>query len=158
MVKHTWHLNNEVLSIDENLPFPNLVWDGNRFFSFELYGKRFNAEVMKSNLDLGSITLKINHRIFEITRKRPINEIISQLGLDKMAEKKLLLVKSPMPGKVLEIKIQVGQLIVTGDALLTLEAMKMENVLKAEGTGKVKQIVVAVNDTVEKDTILIEFE
>jgi len=41
---------------------------------------------------------------------------------------------------------------------LTLEAMKMENVLKAEGTGKVKEIRANASDVVEKGAVLIEFE
>jgi biotin carboxyl carrier protein len=80
------------------------------------------------------------------------------MGLDVPKVRKLKQLKAPMPGRVVGLSIQVGQEINVGDPLLTLEAMKMENVLKAEGTGVVKEIKVNTQDVVEKGAVLIEFE
>jgi biotin carboxyl carrier protein len=63
-----------------------------------------------------------------------------------------------MPGKVLEIMVESGQTIAKGEGLLILEAMKMENMLKAEQDGTVKSVNVSVGDAVEKNNILIDFE
>ena len=63
-----------------------------------------------------------------------------------------------MPGLVLQILVSPGDVIAKGDKLLILEAMKMENVLKAVGDGVVKSIEVEQGKNVEKNTILIEFE
>lgn len=158
MANHRWEFDGKILPTIEKDLVPEIVWDSERFFSFELYGKNYHGEVIAVNVDSGKLTVKINHRVFEVLRKRPINEIIAQLKLDQVAEKKLTVLKSPMPGKVLDIQVSNGQAIKVGDSLLTLEAMKMENVIKAEGVGMVKSILVTVNDTVEKDAILIEFE
>jgi biotin carboxyl carrier protein len=54
--------------------------------------------------------------------------------------------------------VQVGQELNPGDEILSLEAMKMENVLKAEGIGTVKAILVKADQVVDKGTVMIEFE
>ena len=61
-----------------------------------------------------------------------------------------------MPGLVLEIMVKAGDEVKKGDALLILEAMKMENVLKATGDGTVKSVSVSKGAPVDKGTILIE--
>jgi biotin carboxyl carrier protein len=63
-----------------------------------------------------------------------------------------------MPGLVLNVFVEVGQEVQKGDNLLVLEAMKMENIIKATGTGKVKNIVVNQKQAVDKNQLLIEME
>ncbi len=63
-----------------------------------------------------------------------------------------------MPGRVIAIQVKAGQEVNFGDALLSLEAMKMENTLKAEGQGIVKQVFINEGSVVEKGAVLIEFE
>jgi len=67
-------------------------------------------------------------------------------------------VKAPMPGLVLDILVEPGQSVQKGDNLLILEAMKMENIIKASGSGVVKNIPVHKKDAVEKNQLLIEME
>jgi acetyl-CoA carboxylase biotin carboxylase subunit len=67
-------------------------------------------------------------------------------------------VTSPMPGKVIRIQVNEGQQVKKGDALLIIEAMKMENQVVAPRDAMVKTINVGVNDRVESSTILLEFE
>jgi len=62
-----------------------------------------------------------------------------------------------MPGLVLNILVEEGQDIKKGDALIVLEAMKMENILKSPADGKVKKVSVKKGVAVEKGQILIEF-
>ena len=54
--------------------------------------------------------------------------------------------------------VQPGQTVAKGDGLLILEAMKMENMLKAEEEGIIKSVNVSVGDAVEKNNVLIDFE
>ena len=63
-----------------------------------------------------------------------------------------------MPGRIVSVEVNVGQNLDVGDEILSLEAMKMENVLKAEGVGTVKSILIKTDEVVEKGTVLIEFE
>ena len=63
-----------------------------------------------------------------------------------------------MPGVVLGINVEVGQEVSEDDALLVLEAMKMESTLVSPSNGVVKTISVSSGETVEKGQLLIEFE
>ena len=59
---------------------------------------------------------------------------------------------------LLEVMVQPGQTVAKGEGLLILEAMKMENMLKAEEEGIIKSVNVSVGDAVEKNNVLIDFE
>ncbi len=63
-----------------------------------------------------------------------------------------------MPGLILEISVSEGQEVKEGDALLVLEAMKMENVLTAPKDGVIQAITVKKGDAVEKKQLLIEMQ
>ena len=65
---------------------------------------------------------------------------------------------APMPGKVLAIKVEVGQVVAYGDELCVLEAMKMEQSIRAVIEGKVRGIRVAAGQTVAYGDVLVEFE
>jgi len=62
---------------------------------------------------------------------------------------------APMPGKVVSIKVTKGQAVNAGDTVLILEAMKMEQEIKASVSGTVTEIPVSAEDTVKKDQPLI---
>lgn len=66
--------------------------------------------------------------------------------------------KAPMPGLVLEVRVEPGQHVAKGSPLLIIEAMKMENVLKAVGDGTIKTVYVRNGQSVEKGDKLLEFE
>lgn len=134
-----------------------LHWENATFFSLEHNGRTFHGEVLANRMEEGLLTLKLNHRVFDIRKDGPLDELIASMGLDKPKVRKLKQLKAPMPGRVVGIAVAVGSEVNPGDPLLTLEAMKMENVLKAEGIGVVKSIVVAVNQVVDKGSLLIEF-
>ena len=72
--------------------------------------------------------------------------------------KKLKELSSPMPGRILNIQVQIGDHVKVGDPILSLEAMKMENILKSDGEGVVKSIAIEKEQVVDKGQLLIEFE
>ena len=67
-------------------------------------------------------------------------------------------VKSPLPGSIVKVMVQAGQDIKKGDTLLTMESMKMENVIASEVTGKVKNVLVQPGQNVMQDDKLVEIE
>jgi biotin carboxyl carrier protein len=67
-------------------------------------------------------------------------------------------VVAPMPGRVVKIAVQPGDVVVAGAALLGIEAMKMENELLAPSAGRVVKVAVQVGSTVEADQELIVIE
>ena len=66
--------------------------------------------------------------------------------------------KAPMGGRVLEIKVKAGDEIKRGQTVIVYEAMKMENDIAADRAGKVKRVLVSVDDVIGTDQPLIEFE
>lgn len=62
-----------------------------------------------------------------------------------------------MPGMVLNILVTEGQEVKKGDALIILEAMKMENILKSPTDGTIKKIAITKGFAVEKNQLLIQF-
>ena len=65
---------------------------------------------------------------------------------------------APMPGMVLNVLAEAGQTVEKGDALLVLEAMKMENLIKATAGATVGSIEIAEGQAVEKGQLLIKFK
>jgi biotin carboxyl carrier protein len=136
----------------------SITWDDHRFFTLVHNGVSYHGEVMEENLESNSLRLKINHRVFDVKKKGPLDDLIASMGLDKPKVRQLRELVAPMPGRIVNIAVEIGQELEVGDEILSLEAMKMENVLKAEGVGKVKSISISTNDVVEKGSVLIEFE
>src|SRR5205085_2221889 len=66
-------------------------------------------------------------------------------------------VRSPMPGLIVSLAVSEGQEIKTGETLAVIEAMKMENVLRAERDGVIKKIRVNQGDSVAVDAVVMEF-
>jgi pyruvate carboxylase subunit B len=66
--------------------------------------------------------------------------------------------KAPMPGLVVRIQVEPGQTVPPGGALLVLEAMKMENELRAAAGGLVRAVLVGPGQAVEKGQALVELE
>ncbi|MEO1734286.1 MAG: biotin/lipoyl-containing protein, partial [Pseudomonadota bacterium] len=69
---------------------------------------------------------------------------------------KLLL--CPMPGLMVKIDVAVGDEVQEGQALCTVEAMKMENILRAEKKAVVSKVNVGAGDSLSVDDVILEFE
>jgi len=133
-------------------------WDDHQFFTLTYKGQKFFGELLEDRSEDNFLKIKINHRVFEVKKKGELDDLISAMGLDVPKVRKLKELLAPMPGRIVQVSIMVGQELNIGDEILSLEAMKMENVLKAEGVGKVKAIFVEGNQIVDKGAIMIEFE
>ena len=85
------------------------------------------------------------------------DDLLQELGMESTASVENN-IKAPMPGRVLNISIQAGDAIAKGDNLLVLEAMKMENILRAERKGVVAKIEAAAGDSLKVDEVIMTFE
>lgn len=81
--------------------------------------------------------------------------LLAHLGLDKTNHNKVNQIKAPMPGLVISIKVKEGDQLKKGDPILTLEAMKMENIIKAPADAVVQKINVTERTAVEKSQVLV---
>jgi propionyl-CoA carboxylase alpha chain len=77
---------------------------------------------------------------------------------EKLAPDMSKFLLSPMPGLLREVAVKVGQEVKAGEKLAVIEAMKMENILKADLDCKVKKISAAAGESLSVDQVIIEFE
>ncbi|MCB0401384.1 MAG: biotin/lipoyl-binding protein [Flavobacteriales bacterium] len=144
-------LNGEAFSWDVKKIHPNT-------YHIIKNNKSYNLEVLSANYAEKSFYIKVNGNKHKFTVKDRFDELLHSLGMDNLASNKVAELKAPMPGLVLEVSVQGGQQVAKGDALLILEAMKMENVIKSPTDGVIKNISVGKGDTVEKNQLLLNFE
>jgi len=135
----------------------NCVPLGNGRFHILSNEKSYDAYVVNVNRDEKIVELLINNRKYTVKLRDRYDDLLEKLGMNDAASGKLGDLKSPMPGLVLKILVKEGDEVKKGDSLIVLEAMKMENMLKAQGNGLVKAIKVQQGNAVEKGALLIQF-
>lgn len=116
------------------------------------------VKVISCDYQNRNITLEINGQLMSIDLRNKTDLTVSKMGLDKISSAKESKLLSPMPGLVLDILVSEGDTVHTGDHLIILEAMKMENVLKANHDSVIKTIQVKKGDSIDKNVVLIDFE
>ena len=116
----------------------------------------YKAKVQTANFDTKTFDIQINGNDYVVNIADEYDQLVEKMGLSKVSVNQVNDVKAPMPGLVLSIEVVVGQTIEKGTPLLILEAMKMENVLKAQGNATIKAIHVKQGVAVEKGQLLIE--
>lgn len=144
--------------IDDSPVAADIYEASNGVISVLYEGRSLTALVEKVDRQNKEVTLSINGQRFQISIREELDMLLATMGLDTKAFQKIEPIKAPMPGLVVRILVSAGQEIKKGDGLLVLEAMKMENVLKATSAARVKAIAVAERTAVEKGTVLIELE
>ena len=100
--------------------------------------------------------IHVNGKIFTVVLKEPLDELLHELGMDNNASQKINDLRSPMPGLIVEILVKEGQEIKKGETVIVLEAMKMENSLKATADATVKKIIAVKGAAVEKNEVLVQ--
>lgn len=130
----------------------------NGLISILYNNKSYTATVEGVDTKAKTLTLSVNGNLQTVAISEPMDQLLESMGMDLKAMQKAEPVKAPMPGMILKIMVEPGQKIAKGDGLLILEAMKMENVLKASVDATVKSVNVEVQTAVEKGAVLIELE
>ncbi len=149
--------NGEVLVNDTTI-MSDIVKQPNGIISVLLNNKSYTAVLESVDRKKKEVVLKVNGQLYTASIKEPIDQLLTNMGLDLKSMQKAEPVKAPMPGMILKVLVVEGQSVKKGDGLLILEAMKMENVLKATSDCVVKSVKVAEKTAVEKGAILIELE
>lgn len=115
-------------------------------------------EISADQIDHERFVISIDGRNFDTIIRTSLQEKASKLIELRTIFRHKLEVKAPMPGMVLKIKKQAGDNVILGDSVLILEAMKMENDLRAHISGKIKSINVKEGMAVEKGYSLFIIE
>ena len=146
----------ELAGEDRALRLSDIDWrPGLAQFRAELDGRPFTAEVARV-----ADGFVIRHRAAK-ARVRVLTPAVAALYArlpEKQAADTSKLIQSPMPGLVVAIPVAVGQEVKTGETVAIIEAMKMQNILKAERDGVVKAVSARAGDPVAADDVLVEFE
>lgn len=119
--------------------------------------KSYNVEVVSFNAAEKAAEIKVNNNVYNITAKDQFDILLDKLGLSSLNAAKVSEIKAPMPGLVLKVFVTEGMEIKKGDNLFVLEAMKMENIIKAPADVTVKTVKIKPGDKVEKGQVLMMF-
>ena len=148
---------NQFLVNGEAIDFEKV--DLNKNSSHFIYqNKSYTIEVEEINPVEKTAVIKVNGNSYSLTIKNQLDQLLKQLGMDNLAANKILQIKAPMPGLVLNVLAIEGAEVKKGDSLLVLEAMKMENMIKSPTDGVIKKIAVKQGDKIEKNELLISFQ
>ena len=90
--------------------------------------------------------------------RRPREAVLAKLMIERLPDDVSKLVLCPMPGLLVGLVVAIGDRVVLGQDLCTVEAMKMENVLKAEKNSVVKFINKNIDDSLGVGDVIMEFE
>jgi biotin carboxyl carrier protein len=146
----TWKLNGENIFLDQ-------IQISETNYHIIKDDKTYDVDIIKFNKEDKTALVKVNGTKYELKIADKFDELLKNLGMDNLSAKKVNNIKAPMPGLVLNILVDDGTVVKKGDALIVLEAMKMENILKSPTDGTVKRIAVKKGVAVEKNQVLIEF-
>ncbi len=143
-------------------------------YILKINNKNYQVEII--GVEDAQATVKVNGIVYEVEIDREIKitktpklmrtpvspstdiEASTAKTAKPDAVRKARNIKSPLPGKILEIFVKEGDPIKLGQTVLCLEAMKMENNINADKDGIVKSVQILKNDTVLEGDILIELE
>ncbi len=135
----------------------DLQWISDRKIHLIYENKSLEAELISLDKETKTIQIKLGNNISSLQLKDRFDLLLEQLGMNNTASQALKEIKAPMPGLILDLKVKPGDEVKKGDVILILEAMKMENILKSPGDGVVKAVKVSLNQSVEKNQVLIQF-
>jgi biotin carboxyl carrier protein len=147
--KDGWRLNGAPFS-------PDLLATSPSRFHILHEGRSHEVELVSASGK--EFVLKVNGRQVAVAAKDRFDLLLEQLGMSAAAVQKANDLKAPMPGMVLDVLAKPGDAVAKGTPLLVLEAMKMENVLKAPADVVVKAVKVEKRQNVEKGHVLLLFE
>ena len=149
-------LDDDQLLVDgEPVPYSfEQVADG--YYTLLLEGTSYSL-VLESGPGEG-VRVHLAGRQLEVQVKDERALLLERFGLKEAGKAAQRTVHAPMPGLVLRVLVEPGQTVQEGDGLLVLEAMKMENELRAPADGAIAAVHVAPGDAVGKNELLVEFE
>ncbi len=121
-------------------------------------GRSIPLEVLELDERAKRLVLRVDGQRHEVSLLSPLDQLIARLGLEANPKPVLTELRAPMPGLVLRVEVEAGRPVEAGDTLLVLEAMKMENAIKAPVAAVVSGIDVAQGQAVDKGALLVRFE
>jgi len=135
----------------------DLQWISDRKIHLIYENKSLEAELISIDKETKTVQIKLGNKFSSLQLKDRFDLLLEQMGMNNLGSQALKEIKAPMPGLILDLKVKPGDEVKKGDVVMILEAMKMENILKSPGDGIVKAVKVSLNQSVEKNQVLIQF-
>ncbi len=135
-------------------------------FSFTIGGQKYDTTVKEIETNVAEVVVNGTSFIVEFQKKESKKvtaaRVAAPAGSAPVAAPAqpagAATVKSPLPGSIVKVMVKPGDSVKKGDTLLTMESMKMENVVASEYTGTVKNVLVQPGQNVMQDDKLVEIE
>lgn len=139
-------------------------------YNYQIKGVDYNVKIQGVEDNIAKV--EVNGIEFDVVMEKPIPQpkpvvrpvvapvktVEAPKAAKETAPAGVSAVQAPLPGTIVDVKVQVGQEVKKGQTVVVLEAMKMENNIDAERDGKVAEIRVSKGDTVMEGTILVTIE
>jgi len=166
VIKKLYALSNEGHKFSFTLPLKNVIKVNGREYSVELrederYGihvlwknRRYPVEIVRTKQNRYEILF--NDIAHTFTVETPISMQRKKVLGTGGSKSGTLTVKAPMPGKIIDVLVRENAPVMKGEAILILEAMKMQNEIQSVVSGTVTRISVKAGQNVMKDDILAE--
>ena len=114
--------------------------------------------VMKVGKISGGFRIRTRGADLKVHVRTPRQAELARLMPEKLPPDTSKMLLCPMPGLVVKLEVEVGDEVQEGQALCTIEAMKMENILRAEKKGVVSKVNASAGDSLAVDDVIMEFE
>ena len=143
-------------------------------YNFQINNENFIVEIVSENEEYFKVD--VNGEIIEVKKDEDDKAIsyeknVEQINTSKLSKssEKSIPVKQPsknlsghvkalMPGKILKVLVNIGDSVSVGTPLLIIESMKMENTISSDKAGKIIDIHIKVDDSVQYDQLMIYIE
>ncbi|MCK9578173.1 acetyl-CoA carboxylase biotin carboxyl carrier protein subunit [bacterium] len=126
-------------------------------FDIRIKGKNYNIKIIENNDDL---SVKVGDKSFNFGKEKKIKKNENSISDFGKQQRQLLNkeIKASISGEASEIFVKSGDSIKTGQKILTLLAMKMENEIISDNDGKIKKIMVKPSQSVREGEVLVILE
>lgn len=134
----------------------NLLKSEGAVYTYNYRDKNYTIDLLGYDEESKEVLIKIQGKKCSVRVTDEFDALLASMGMDAKSSKKSNEIKAPMPGMVLRVMVTEGQQVNKGDGILVLEAMKMENIIKATNDCEIQKIMVGEKDKVEKNQVLIQ--
>ena len=117
-----------------------------------------NKLIIKIGKLTGGFRMRTRGADLKVLVRSPRQAELSEYMQEKLPPDTSKMLLCPMPGLIVKIDVEAGQEVQEGQPLCTVEAMKMENILRAERTGTIAKINSNVGDSLAVDDVILEFD
>jgi len=121
-------------------------------------GAQVHRVLVRAGQGRGRYTLWVGGFRFEVEALDERSHAIRELASATTKPKGPAPLVAPMPGMIVKVQVTEGDFVQPGQGLVVMEAMKMENELRATASGAVRRVHVAAGTAVEKGALLLEME